>query len=78
MMRLTVTVPDEIGQEVKKRTDNVSAYVTAALEERLRIEKRDEARRKLLDLAGRSGRSREEVREAIEFLHKERRESDRF
>ncbi len=54
-MRITVTVPDEIGKEVKSRTDNVSAYVSDALEERLRKEKRDAARRDLLRFAGTGG-----------------------
>ncbi len=51
-MRITVRLPDDLGQEVKKRTDNVSAYVTDALTEKLQKEKRDETRRELLRYAG--------------------------
>ena len=51
-MRITVRIPDDLGEDVKRRTDNVSAYVTEALTEKLRREKRDEARRELLRFAG--------------------------
>ena len=50
-MRITVRIPDDLGEDVKRRTDNVSAYVTDALTEKLRREKRDEARRELLRFA---------------------------
>ena len=71
-MRITVRVPDELGEEVKDRTDNVSAYVTDALTEKLRKEKRDEARRELLRYAGTG------IDEALhEINQRERREGDR-
>jgi hypothetical protein len=54
-MRVTVRLPDELGEEVKRRTDNVSAYVTEALSDRVRKEKRDEARRRLRRFAGTGG-----------------------
>jgi hypothetical protein len=65
-------VPDELGEEVKDRTDNVSAYVTDALTEKLRKEKRDEARRELLRYAGTG------IDESLhEINQRERREGDR-
>jgi Arc/MetJ-type ribon-helix-helix transcriptional regulator len=71
-MRITVRVPDELGEEVKDRTDNVSAYVTDALTEKLRKEKRDEARRELLRYAGTG------IDESLhEINQRERREGDR-
>ena len=71
-MRITVRVPDELGKEVKRRTDNVSAYVTDALTEKLQKEKRDEARRELLQFAGTG------IDEDLhEINQRERREGDR-
>jgi post-segregation antitoxin (ccd killing protein) len=65
-------VPDELGEAVKQRTDNVSAYVTDALTEKLQKEKRDEARRELLRYAGTG------VDESLhEINQRERREGDR-
>lgn len=51
-MRITVRLPDDLGEEVKRRTDNVSGYVTDALTEKIRREKRRRARQEILDLAG--------------------------
>lgn len=51
-MRITVRVPDDLGDEVKARTDNVSAYVTEALQEKVNREKRRRARLEILELAG--------------------------
>lgn len=71
-MRITVRLSDELGEEVKCRTDNVSAYVTEALTEKLEKEKRDEARRQLLRFAGTG------VDPAIyDVNQRERREGDR-
>jgi Arc/MetJ-type ribon-helix-helix transcriptional regulator len=71
-MRITVRVPDDLGEEVKRRTDNVSAYVTDALTEKLEREKRKEARRELLRFAGTG------IDESLhEINQRERREGDR-
>ena len=51
-MRITVRLPDDLGENVKRRTDNVSAYVTDALTEKIEREERRRARRELLDMAG--------------------------
>lgn len=51
-MRITVRVPDELGEEVKRRTDNVSAYVTDAISEKLHKEEREDARWDILEKAG--------------------------
>lgn len=51
-MRITIRLPDELGDEVKRRTDNVSAYVQEAITEKLQKEKRDAARQRLLRFAG--------------------------
>ena len=36
-LRVTVRLPDDLGQEVEWRTDNVSVYVTEALCEKLQL-----------------------------------------
>lgn len=51
-MRITVRLPDELGEDVKRRTDNVSGYVTEALTEKIQREERQRARRELLEMAG--------------------------
>ena len=51
-MRITVRLPDDLGEDVKRRTDNVSGYVTEALSEKIQREERRRARRELLDMAG--------------------------
>ena len=51
-MRITIRLPDDMGEEVKRRTDNVSAYVQAAIAEKLRCAERDAARQQLLRYAG--------------------------
>lgn len=71
-MRITVRLPDELGEEVKRRTDNVSAYVQEALAEKLQNEKRDEARQRLLRFAGTG------IDPAVYTINqRERREGDR-
>lgn len=51
-MRVTVRLPDDLGKELKERTENVSAYVTDAVSEKIRREKRRSSREEILDLAG--------------------------
>lgn len=50
-MRITVRLPDDLGEDVKRRTDNVSGYVTEALTEKIQREERRCARRELLEMA---------------------------
>lgn len=54
-MRITATVPDELGEAVKEQTDNVSAFVAEALQEKLDRLHRRAARERLLELAGSGG-----------------------
>ncbi|MFP4229434.1 MAG: hypothetical protein ACLFTE_11500 [Salinivenus sp.] len=71
-MRITVRVPDELGEAITGRTDNVSAYVTDDLTEKLEWEQRDEARRRLLRFAGTG------IDDSLhEINQQERREGDR-
>lgn len=73
-MRITATVPDEIGQAVKNEADNVSAFVAEALEEKLARIRQKKAREELLDMAGSGG-----VRADFDDdLQKARRASDRI
>ena len=75
-MRITVRVPDDLGNTVKSTTDNVSAYVTEALREKIARDRRREARQNILDgIREYEGPGAEEGAE--EQLHKERRDSDR-
>jgi len=74
-MRITVRVPDELGEEVKCRTDNVSAYVTDALTEKLERERRRAARERIWQAAQRSEESPADDLHAIN--QRERREGDR-
>ncbi len=46
-MRITVTVPDEVGEAMRRRTTNVSAFVAEAIREKLRAIERMEARERL-------------------------------
>lgn len=48
-MQLSITVPDEIGVEVKRRTTNVSGFITEAVERHLREIRRQEALEHLAD-----------------------------
>ena len=73
-MRISATIPDDLGREVKEKTENVSAFVAEALEEKLTRMRKEEARRNLLGLAG-SGGVRGDVHEE---LQRDRREGDRF
>lgn len=72
-MRITIRVPDELGEEVKRRTDNVSAYAADALTEKIEREEREKARREILEMAG-SGAPEADLH-AIN--QRERREGDR-
>lgn len=54
-MRISATVPDEVGEAVKAQTDNVSGFVAEALEEKLARIRRRQAREDILDLAGTGG-----------------------
>ncbi len=51
-MRITVRLPDDLGEKIKCRTDNVSQYVTEALTEKIQREERRRARHEILDMAG--------------------------
>lgn len=76
-MRITVRVPDDIGEAVKATTDNVSAYVTEALREKITRDRRREARQNILD--GIRDYEGPGVKEGAEKqLHEERREDDRI
>ncbi len=72
-MRITITVPDELGAAIKAQTDNVSAYVTEALTEKLATEQRRAARERILGVVG----GFEAPSDALDQLHEERRASDR-
>ncbi|NBB84654.1 MAG: hypothetical protein GVY12_00295 [Bacteroidetes bacterium] len=72
-MRITATVPDELGKAVKEETDNVSAFVAEALQEKLEREQQQRARKKILELAG----TEEFSEDVLEILQQERRESGR-
>jgi hypothetical protein len=75
-MRITVRVPDDVGETVKATTDNVSAYVTEALREKIERDRRKKARKNILDgIRDYEGPGVEEGAE--EQLHRERRDSDR-
>ena len=75
-MRITVRVPDDLGDAVKVTTDNVSAYVTEALREKIKCDRCREARRDILDgIRNDEGAGGEKGAE--EQLHQERRDSDR-
>lgn len=75
-MRITVRVPDDIGETIKSETDNVSAYVTEALREKMKRDRRREARQNILDgIRDYEGPGAEDGAE--EQLHQERRDSDR-
>ena len=74
-MRIPVGVPDDVGEEVTRRTDNVSAYVTDALTEKLEQERRRAARERIWEAAHESEESPAEDLHAIN--QRERREGDR-
>lgn len=73
-MRITVRVPDDLGKEIKHRTDNVSAYVMEALTEKLERERRRVARQEILERAKDGGPPDEDLH-AIN--QRERRDGDR-
>lgn len=75
-MRITVPVPDDIGESVKATSDNVSSYVGEALREKGGRDRRREARQNILDgIHAYDGPGSEEGAE--EKLHRERRDRDR-
>jgi post-segregation antitoxin (ccd killing protein) len=75
-MRITVRVPDDLGDTVKASTDNVSAYVTEALREKIARDRRRKARQNILDgIRDYEGPGAHEGAE--EQLHQERRDSER-
>lgn len=75
-MRFTVRVPDDVGEIVKSVTDNVSAYVTEALREKIERDRRRTARKKILEgIQDDEGSGANE--DAEEQLHRERRVGDR-
>jgi len=49
-MRITVRIPDDLGEDVQRRTDNVSAYVTEAVAEKVQREDRRQARQDILEM----------------------------
>lgn len=51
-MRITVRLSDELGEDVKRRTDNVSRFVEEALTEKIQREERRRARQEILHMAG--------------------------
>jgi primosomal protein N'' len=61
-----------IGEDVKARTDNVSAFVTEALVAKLTAKKRRAARKRLRQIAGQF----ETKPGIVEDLHRERRVKD--
>ncbi|MCS3953457.1 hypothetical protein [Salinibacter ruber] len=74
-MRITVRVPDDLGDTVKSTTENVSAYVTEALREKIARDRCREARQNILDgIRDHEGPGAEGGAEGQ--LHEERRESD--
>lgn len=74
MMRISATIPDDFGREVKQKTENVSAFVAEALKEKLARMRREKARRKLLKMAG-SGDVSDEFDEKVQ---RDRRDSGRY
>jgi post-segregation antitoxin (ccd killing protein) len=50
-MRITVRLSDGLGEDLKRRTDNVSRYVEEALTEKIQREERRRARQEILDMA---------------------------
>lgn len=72
-MRITATVPDELGKAVKEQTDNVSAFVAEALQEKLDRLHQRAARERVQALAGSGG-----VEASFdEYLRAERRSGER-
>lgn len=72
-MRITVRIPDDLGEEVKSRTNNVSAYVQEALSDKLKLEKRRQALNRIRRHMGTAN-----VPDNIhEIIQRERREGDR-
>jgi post-segregation antitoxin (ccd killing protein) len=75
-MRITVRIPDDLGDTVKATTDNVSAYVADALREKIERDRRRAARQNILDgIRDYDGPGAEEGAE--DQLHEDRRTGDR-
>ena len=73
-MRITVRLSDDLGEDVKRRTDNVSRYVEEALTEKIQREERRRARQEILDMAG-----GESVDSALHDQNQQmRRDEDRY
>lgn len=76
-MRITVHIPDDLGEEVRTRTDNVSAYVTEALRDRIEREEKRRARRRILEGIQEHEGSGVLEEDAEEQLHRKRHQGDR-
>ena len=74
-MRITIRVPDDLGAELKERTNDVSAYVLDALAEKLRRERRRAAREEILEKAQEGGTPADDI---YDINQRERREGDRM
>ena len=76
-MRITIRVPDDVGETVKSATDNVSAYVTEALREKIERDRQKTARQNILDgIRAYDGPGADKGAE--DRLHDERRTGDRI
>lgn len=51
-MRIIVRLSDDLREDVKRRTDNVSRYVEEALTEKIQREERRRNRQEILQMAG--------------------------
>lgn len=72
-MKIDITIPDELWNAVRNETDDVSAFIVEALEEKLQREGQLRARRRILALAG----TVEMSEDALNILQEERRQSGR-
>ena len=73
VMRIIITVPDELWKAVTNETDDVSAFIVEALEEKLKDERQLRARQQILALAG----TEKVSKDVLDILQQERRESGR-
>lgn len=76
-MRVTVHLPDDLAEEVRSRSDDVSAYVTEALRDRIEREDKRRARRRILKSIQEREGSGMFKDDAEEQLHRQRRRGDR-
>lgn len=72
-MKIDITIPDELWKEVTSETDDVSAFIVEALEEKLAFMRQQRARKKIMELAG-TENFKEEV---LKVVQQERRKSGR-